>query len=293
MLITPQQLNDALRTDPQRYVVCDVRHDLMKPSYGAEQYAKGHIPGAVFVSVDDDLSAHGDDAINGGRHPLPRPEVAAARLGQLGIDHTKIVVAYDDMGHNYSVRLWWMLQWLGHPQVLLLDGGYPRWLAERYAVDSTPVTNAAVAFDAHMLEARLNNAAMVDLHAVLHNLAQQRFTLVDARLAERYRGEVEAIDPIAGRIPGAINRPWKANLNADGTFKSAAQLAIEFRQVLGDVATENIVHQCGSGVTACHNIFAMQLAGLGQTKLYPGSYSEWVEGYLPASSSAKRPVLRG
>lgn len=267
----------ARLADPQ-LVILDVRHDLAQPAWGREQYRISHLPGARFVGIDDDLSA----AKNGrnGRHPLPTAEVAAQRFGRLGIGAGSQVVAYDQGGGMYASRAWWMLRNLGHENVAVLDGGFDKWQRER-----RPLTDAVAERPAAPLQARALQP-VVSAETLQQDLAQPTLTLIDARAPERFRGENEPIDPVAGHIPGARNRFWGDNVNPDGTFKPAPVLRSEFAKLLGGVPLERVVHYCGSGVTACHNLLAMEVAGLPGTRLYPGSWSEW-------SADPARPVATG
>ena len=249
-------------------VLCDVRHDLVRPdTWGREQYAAGHIPGAIFVHLDTDLSA--PKTGTNGRHPLPTPERAAATFGRLGIGPGKQVVAYDQGGGAYAARLWWMLRWLGFDAVAVLDGGYAKWSAEGRVVSTDPTEPTPATFEIARVTPTVNATG------VMASIPRQGLLILDARAPERFRGETEPFDPVAGHIPGARNRPYTQNLNADGTFKEPAFLRAEFGAILDDVPHDQVVHQCGSGVTACHNILAMEIAGLGGTRLYPGSWSEW------------------
>jgi len=265
-IISTEELETHL-ADPD-LVICDVRHDLTKPdSWGREQYAAGHIPGAIFVHLDTDLSA--PKTGTNGRHPLPTPERAAATFGRLGIARGRQVVAYDQGGGAYAARLWWMLRWLGFQSVAVLDGGFAKWSAEGRVV-STDVTEPT---PAHFDIARVTPT--VNATGVMASIPRQGLVIVDARAPERFRGDKEPFDPVAGHIPGARNRPHTDNLNADGTFKHPSFLRAEFGALLDGTSHEQVVHQCGSGVTACHNILAMELAGMAGTRLYPGSWSEW------------------
>ncbi|MFO1302626.1 MAG: sulfurtransferase [Burkholderiales bacterium] len=248
-------------------VICDVRHDLARPGWGLEQYASGHIPGAVFVDLDHDLSA--TKTGTNGRHPLPTPEQAAATFGRLGIAPDKQVIAYDQGGGAFAARLWWMLRWLGHEAVAVLDGGYAKWCAEGRVVSA----DATATVPSHYAIRRV--APTVNATGIMASIPRRSLLILDARAPERYRGETEPFDPVAGHIPGARNRPHTHNLNADGTFKTASALRDEFGAILDGTPHDLVVHQCGSGVTACHNILAMEVAGLGMTRLYPGSWSEW------------------
>jgi thiosulfate/3-mercaptopyruvate sulfurtransferase len=265
-LITTGEL--ANLTGRPDVVVCDVRHDLARPdAWGEAQYRAGHIPGAVFVHLDRDLSA--PKTGTNGRHPLPSPEAAAALFGRLGIAVGKQVVAYDQGGGMFAARLWWMLQWLGFEAAAVLDGGYAKWVAEGRAIDTDAVAPAPAEFTVERVTPTVNATG------VMASLARQRLLLIDARAPERFRGETEPLDPVAGHIPGARNRPYTLNLNADGTFKHPAFLRAEFGALLAGEPHDLVVHQCGSGVTACHNLLAMEIAGISGTRLYPGSWSEW------------------
>lgn len=252
--------------DPD-WLVVDVRHQLADTGYGERVYAEGHVPGAVFLHCDRDLS--GSMTGSNGRHPLPAPEKLAARLGAIGIGAATQVVVYDDAQGMIAGRLWWLLRWLGHARVALLDGGLPAWQAA-----SQPLTPALPLLRPAQFVAELNDA-MVDADYVKAFLQTSRMHLVDARSPDRFRGENETIDPVGGHIPGAVNRFFRDNLQADGRFKPAAELRAEWLAVLAGAAPEAVVHQCGSGVSACHNLLAMEIAGLPGSRLYAGSWSEW------------------
>jgi len=272
---------DALRTllDRPGLVLFDCRHDLMKPDAGAAAYALGHIPGARFAHSDTDLS--GAKTGKTGRHPLPDEAALTNWLGTNGVDASKQVVAYDHAGGASATRLWWMLRWLGHDRVAVLDGGWEGWISAGH-----PSTTATPAAQSTTFSAAPKANMHVDVAYVLAHLQDPHMVVLDARAAERYRGEVEPIDPVAGRIPGARNRLYKNNLGNDGRFKSAEALRAEFTTLLGSTGPEEVVHQCGSGVSACHNILAMEIAGLPGSRLYPGSWSEWC-------ADPARPVERG
>lgn len=252
--------------DPD-WLVVDVRHQLADTGYGERVYAEGHVPGAVFLHCDRDLS--GSMTGSNGRHPLPAPEKLAARLGAIGIGAATQVVVYDDAQGMIAGRLWWLLRWLGHARVALLDGGLPAWQAA-----NQPLTPALPLLRPAQFVAELNDA-MVDADYVKAFLQTSRMHLVDARSPDRFRGENETIDPVGGHIPGAVNRFFRDNLQADGRFKPAAELRAEWLAVLAGAAPEAVVHQCGSGVSACHNLLAMEIAGLPGSRLYAGSWSEW------------------
>ncbi|MCC6380416.1 MAG: sulfurtransferase [Burkholderiales bacterium] len=276
-LIDPATL--ASRLGDPGWVVLDARHDLAHPvDWGRGEYRKGHVPGAVFVHLDTDLSAPKNGS--NGRHPLPAPDVAAALFGRCGIGAATQVVCYDQDSGMIASRAWWMLRWLGHRAVAVLDGGYARWVREGRRV-STDVPSPKPR--ALPVGALLPTANAGEVRA---SLEARAFAIVDARAPERFRGEVEPLDPVAGHIPGARNRPFGRNLGPDGTFRSAAALKADYEEFLRDVPTNRVVHQCGSGVSACHNILAMAVAGYPVTRLYPGSWSEWV-------ADRSRPVATG
>jgi len=260
-------------------VLFDCRHDLMNPDAGAQAYARSHIPGARFAHTDRDLS--GAKTGTTGRHPLPDPAAFMAWLGSNGVDSSKQVVAYDHAGGASATRLWWMLRhWLGHERVAVLDGGWEGWnqAGARVTAELPGIVPAIFSGSPHRVA--------VDVRYVLSHLNDPEVVVIDARAPERYRGESEPIDPVAGHIPGARNRLYKNNLDAGGRFKPPAELRGEFNALLAGKRPDQIVHQCGSGVSACHNLLAMEVAGLTGSKLYPGSWSEWC-------ADPGRPVARG
>jgi thiosulfate/3-mercaptopyruvate sulfurtransferase len=271
LLITATQLQ-ALQTQGTPCAVLDCSFDLMKPELADGFFASERIAGALPAHLDKDLSTHQpDQAINGGRHPLPQRERVAQWLGSLGIHNGMQIVVYDRNKGHYCGRLWWMLKWLGHEAVAVLDGGLQAWKDAGGGLDSGPVAPAAPArFD---LKTPLRQLVLTD--AVSAALGQPAQTVVDARAGARYRGEVEPLDPVAGHIPGALNRPFTENFSEDGRFKSPEQLNAEWTQVLAGRPASSVVHHCGSGVTAVPNVIAMELAGFGPTALYAGSWSEW------------------
>ena len=277
MLITTESLAQHVH-DPA-WVVFDCRHDLFDLAEGERQFREGHIPGAHYASIDIDLS--GDKNGRNGRHPLPSPAAFTAFLARHGVSNTSTVVAYDDAGGAFAARLWWMARWIGLTNALLLDGGIPKWLAEGRALS----TNVPVPLPS-ALRGQADPLMVWSSAEVLAHLDDPAFALIDARAPERYRGETEPIDPVAGHIPGALNRFYKQNLNADLTLRSATELHEEFLQLIAGNPTRNVLHQCGSGVTACMNLLAMEYAGLKGSKLYAGSWSEWV-------SDPARPVVPG
>lgn len=259
--------------------IFDCRHNLAQPDRGAAQYRAGHIPGAKFAHLEHDLC--GEKTGTNGRHPLPVPSRFLAWLGERGVAPHHRVVAYDDAGGMYAARLWWLLRWFGHAQAALLDGGLPLWEAE-----GRPLTRDIPRYPATAYAAEPRRRAVVELAQVQASLGAARYTLLDARAANRYAGLEENIDPKAGHIPGARNRNFQLNLGAEGRFKSPQALRAEFDRLLGETGPSAVVHYCGSGVSACHNLFAMELAGLGGSRLYPGSWSEWC-------SDPRRPIATG
>jgi thiosulfate/3-mercaptopyruvate sulfurtransferase len=267
---------DELFRHPQ-WRVFDCRHDLMKPELGESQYRTAHIPGAAFAHLDRDLSAPKNGT--NGRHPLPDPQAFIAWLGRQGLKPTDTAVCYDGGSGTMAARLWWMLRWVGHDAVAVLDGGYAKWVKE-----GLPVNAEAPAFPATAYRGRVRPEMAVDVGYVESHLGQS--TLLDARAPARWRGEAEPIDPVAGRIPGSLNRYSNDNLRADGTFKQPEVLKHEFLSVLGTRKLQDIIHSCGSGVAACHNLLAMEIAGLKGARLYAGSWSEWI-------ADPKRPRERG
>lgn len=267
--------------DPQ-WVIFDCRHDLTDPEKGGRQYAEAHVPGAHFASVEAALAGRKNG--KNGRHPLPRPEEFAAFLESHGVGAQSTVVAYDDAGGLYAARLWWLVRWLGHERVLLLDGGWSKWVAEGGATTTaSPVPSPSLT---GLRSLGVAGMGVWSAQEVATRLADATGVLIDARQPERYRGEIEPIDRIAGHIPGALNRFYKRNLQADLTFRSPEELRTEFVALLGARTPERVGHQCGSGITACANIFAMEYAGLVGSNLYAGSWSEWI-------SDGARPVARG
>jgi thiosulfate/3-mercaptopyruvate sulfurtransferase len=255
--------------DPQ-WIVLDCRHDLNNPNAGRIAYETGHILGAQFVQLDADLSGEkiGLDGIFHGRHPLPEKDAFIEKLRNWGINQNSQIVAYDAQGGMFAARLWWMLRWIGHEAVAVLDGGLNAWQMPGLTLSSTHITPLR-----GNIASRPTLASTVNAAAVLANLEAPLLTLVDARAPDRFHGENETLDPAGGHIPGAKNRFFKENLQADGRFKTAQQLAQEWRNIIGNPKTA--VMQCGSGVTACHNLLAMEIAGLPGAALYPGSWSEW------------------
>ena len=284
-LISATQLQ-ALLDSQAPCMVFDCSCDLMQAETGPAQYQEAHIPGAVYAHLDNALSSKGDrritGAASGGRHPLPARDVFASWLGSVGFSNGMQAVVYDRQGANYCGRLWWMLKWLGHDNVAVLDGGFQAWQAAGGAVSG----GAETARPAATFQLGEPLVQLVDVDTVVARLGKPGQQVLDARGAPRFRGEVEPIDPVAGHIPGALNRAFNLNIRPDGHFKDAATLRAEFTALLGQRDPATVVHHCGSGVSAVPNILAMEIAGLGRTALFAGSWSEWC-------SDPSRPVAKG
>lgn len=262
---------DALERHLQdpRWVIIDCRFNLAEPAAGEAAYRENHIPNARYAHLERDLS--GAKTPFTGRHPLPESQALARRLGDWGIDNAKQVIAYDDAGGAMAARLWWLMRWLGHIAVTVLDGGIIRWREERRPLTAEPPRIIRAEFSP-----RIDHESLVDSDFVARNLTEKQSTVLDARAAERFSGKTEPIDPVAGHIPGAVNRPFDRNLDARGEFLKPAALRESFREALPDTDPERVIHMCGSGVTACHNLLAMEIAGLSGSRLYAGSWSEWI-----------------
>lgn len=266
----------ALRTTGRPLVLLDCSFDLAAPAAGERAHEAGHIPGSFYAHLDRDLA--GAKTGSNGRHPLPDKDAFAVTVGRWGIGPQTQVVCFDAQGGPYAARAWWMLQWLGHAPAAVLDGGLAAWTGAGHALSP----QATPAQDCGPYPFGSTTMPTIDAATLLKTLGQR--LIVDARAGERFRGEVEPLDAVAGHIPGASNRFFKNNLAADGRFRAAAELRVEF-EAWGQDASK-IVHQCGSGVTACHNLLAMAHAGLPGSTLYPGSWSEW-------SADPGLPVARG
>jgi thiosulfate/3-mercaptopyruvate sulfurtransferase len=278
-LISTDEL--ARRLADPALVLVDCRHNLSDVEAGERAYLASHLPGARFMHLDRDLS--GERTGKNGRHPLPDVAALSAGLGGIGIDASKQVVAYDQNNGMWASRLWWLLHWLGHEAAAVLDGGIDKWIAEGRPTTADMPRVKPARFVA------MAPRAVATSDEILRHLSDQAsnlLTIVDARAPERFRGDIEPLDPVAGHIPGALNRPNGDNLMPDGTFKPAELLRAEFEAQLGTVPLSSVVHQCGSGISASHNLLAMAVAGLPGSRLYPGSWSEWV-------ADSTRPVARG
>jgi len=269
-LIGPADADRLQRESTAQVLICDCRFDLSDLAAGARAYAEGHLPGAIYVNLDQDLS--GVKTGSNGRHPLPAREQFAARMAELGAGDGTQIIAYDAKDGRYAARLWWMLRWVGHTSVAVLDGGLDAWQAAGLPLTDLPSAPRT----GGRFSVRPAAAFTVSYEDVRIGVSQASGPcVIDARSPDRFRGENETMDPVGGHIPGARNRFFMDNLRADGTFKPAAQLRAEFEEILGKTPTTDSIFQCGSGVTACHNLLAMSIAGLEGASLYPGSWSEW------------------
>ena len=269
-------------------VVLDCRFDLARPDAGGRAYLAGHIPTARYVDLNRDLSAPVTGA--SGRHPLPAPERMAARFEELGVRERSQVVLYDEINGSFAARAWWLLRWLGHSKAAVLDGGMKAWRGAGGELESGgtigPGTEAVFRNSARPPVPRTDRQAVASAAELVDLIKEGRGVLVDARAPERFAGTVEPIDAVAGHIPGAINHPFSANLREDGRFLPPDELERLWRERLNGVSPADAVAMCGSGVTACHNLLAMEIAGLSGAKLYPGSWSEWIR-------DPEHPVARG
>jgi thiosulfate/3-mercaptopyruvate sulfurtransferase len=273
-IISARELHAHL--DDPKFVTIDCRHSLQDFGLGLRLYDEGHIPGAFFAAVEDDLA--GPKTGKNGRHPLPDPDVFARFLRELGVDDDTQVVAYDAGGDMFAARCWSLVRWIGHDAVAILDGGYTTWVQSGYQVSAAPVEPVREG----NIQARVRAGMIVDAEHVRKHLGSEAMQLVDARAADRFAGQNETIDPVAGHIPGARNRWFKENFNDDGTLKSPADLVAAF----ASIDPKRVVHQCGSGVSSAVNQLAMLHAGLGETPIYAGSWSEWI-------ADPSRPVATG
>lgn len=276
-LVSTEQL--AQHLDDPNWIVFDCRFTLTDGEAGRKAYQRGHIPGSRYAHLDDDLSA--PITPTSGRHPLPDPLLLAEKLGNWGVDNTKQVVVYDDSFGSMAVRMWWLLRWLGHDAVALLDGGLPSWMRQKLPTDiELPAIQPA------RFVPELRNSLCADAAEVEQARQDQSRLVVDARPEERFSGMREPLDAVAGHIPGSINWTFEENIAMDGRYLPADELREAYLALLNGIPPEQVIHSCGSGVTASHNILAMEIAGLPSGKLYPGSWSEWI-------TDPARPVATG
>jgi thiosulfate/3-mercaptopyruvate sulfurtransferase len=259
--------------------IFDCRFELTVPDKGYHDHLESHIPGSHFVDLEKDLSAEPDG--KNGRHPLPSIHALSTLFSKLGIDESVQVICYDDQGGGYAARMWWCLKYLGHRLAAVLEGGFPAWTRAGYPTQSEMSVRKGREFSANP-----NPAMLIHVDKIQECLLSNELILIDSRTPERYRGEEEPWDPVAGHIPGASNRFWQANLGADQTPRSEVVLAQEFKDLISNRDPSSVVYYCGSGVTGCLNVLAMEYAGLGRAALYAGSWSEWC-------ADPKRPVQTG
>lgn len=276
-LITAQVLHDSV--PDANWAILDCRFDLTDPDQGEEAYRSGHIPCAVYAHLDRDLAAKPNGA--SGRHPLPAVEEMVATFSRCGIDSSVQVIAYDDRGGGFAARLWWMLRFLGHDSAAVLDGGISAWTQAGY-----PLTDGVEHRAVRTFHASVRPEMVASLQQIRERSESSHARLIDARAPERYRGELEPLDPVAGHIPGAVNRFWQDNLNEQGYFRPSEELADAFQELMGDTPPDQFIAYCGSGVTSCHHLLAMEHIGLKGARLYPGSWSQWC-------SDPRRPIALG
>jgi thiosulfate/3-mercaptopyruvate sulfurtransferase len=277
ILLSAQRLNELISGDG--CLVVDCRFDLVNPGKGKAAWLTGHIPGAAYAHLDDDLAA--PVQLHTGRHPLPEPARFAEFLASAGWSDNKLLVAYDEGSNAISSRLWWMMRYFGK-RAALLDGGFQAWLEAGLPLE----TGAPSKHPSAPQQLTANPHMIVSADFISQRLGSADAVVLDARAPERYSGEVEPLDTRAGHMPGALNRPFSENLDGSGRFREARELKAEFESLLGKTNAKNVIHSCGSGVTACHNLFAMELAGLDASCLYPGSWSHWIR-------DPDRPVVTG
>ena len=271
----------AAHLDDPAWVLFDCRASLADPEAGPKAYATSHIPGARHIHLERELS--GPVTPDTGRHPLPDPRSLAVVLGRAGVAAETQIVAYDDMQGAYAARLWWLARWLGHTQVAVLNGGWQQWLKEERPVTAALPMPRAQTFPSRDVP---GNAVMSVIDVLELVRGRKHGVLLDARAPARFRGDEEPVDPVAGHIPGAVNLPFAGNIAEDGRFKSPAELRRRFEQASAGLRSDQVICMCGSGVTACHNLLAMEAAGLKGARLYAGSWSEWIR-------DPTRPVARG
>ncbi|MBI5461554.1 MAG: sulfurtransferase [Gammaproteobacteria bacterium] len=266
-LVSAAELAEHL--DDPDWRIIDCRFDLKQPDAGEAAYREGHIPGALYAHLDRDLS--GPITPASGRHPLPDPHTLCATFSRWGIDADTQVICYDTHANAYAGRLWWLLRWLGHERLAVLDGGMKAWESSNYAFDTTVPQIAATVFRGNP-----RNDMLVTTHEIAAQLDSHTHCLIDVRTAERFAGEKELLDPVAGHIPGARNLPYQSNLDAGDCYLPPEALKKMYRRVLDDIAPDHCIVMCGSGVTACQSLIALELAGMSGAKLYAGSWSEWI-----------------
>ena len=264
--------------DNEEFIIFDCRCDIKDPKHGIESYTEGHIRNSIFVDIDNDLASK--KTLKSGRHPLPDPDLLAQKLSQWGLSNSKQAVVYDDAGGAFASRMWWILKWMGHDKVAVLDGGIHEWNKKGGKL----VTEQTI-FNRSEFETNINDEMQVDVSEVEDAQYKMDRIIIDARSKERYLGIEDKVDPIAGHVPGAISQPLSNNLVKGGTFKSPSELRLIYSKILGDTSPSTMISMCGSGITACHNILAMEIAGLKGTTLFVGSWSEWI-------TDSSRPIAK-
>ena len=266
-IISAKDLIKNLGND--NFIIFDCRCDISDSSYGIDAYNEGHIENSIFVDIDHDLAS--EKTADSGRHPLPDPKLFSEKLSQWGMTNNKQAVIYDDAGGAFAGRMWWILKWLGHSDVAVLDGALGAWMSS-----GGKLTSKVTIFERAVFEPNLNDSMHVSIKDVEDAQYKMNKLIIDARSKERYLGIKDPVDPIAGHIPGAISHPLGKNLDKNGHFKSPEELRHNFIKLIGDTASSDIISMCGSGITACHNILALEISGIKNVSLFVGSWSEWI-----------------
>ena len=266
-IISAENLIESL--PDENTLVFDCRCDIKDTTYGIQAYTEGHIPGSIYVNVDTDLAS--EKTPSSGRHPLPDADALSEKLSQWGLSSEKQAVIYDDASGAFAGRMWWILKWLGHKKVAVLDGG----LGSYMSIGGKLTTDETI-FEKNIFTPNIQSEMVVEITDVEEAQYKMNKLIIDARSKERYLGIKDLVDPIAGHVPGAISHPLSLNLNKDGKFRSPEDLKLAFDKIIADTTSENVISMCGSGITACHNILAMEIAGIKGIKLYVGSWSEWI-----------------
>jgi thiosulfate/3-mercaptopyruvate sulfurtransferase len=267
-IISVEDLNKNLSNDD--WFIFDCRFLLKDPEGGLKKFEQGHIPGAQFADMDKDLASAMTPS--SGRHPLPDPIELADKLQRWGVNNSSQIICYDDMSGAFAARMWWLLKWLGHNDVAVLDGGVDKWTASSLALETDVRKRSQGTFSG-----QANNNMWVNVSFVKRQLAENKINLLDARSGERFTAKDSKTDPVAGHIPGAMSFPFAENLSKQGVFLPAQELRKRFAETLSDSQNKEVINMCGSGVTACHNLLAMSIAGLPMTRLFVGSWSEWIK----------------
>ncbi len=276
-IISVEDLNKNLNT--QDWLIFDCRFILKDPEGGLKKFNQGHIPGAQYADMDKDLAS--PMTSTSGRHPLPNPDEFINKLQSWGVNNTSQIICYDDMSGAFAARMWWLLKWLGHNDVAVLDGGIDKWTANNLTLETDTQQKAAGSFSG-----QANNDMWVDVEFVQKELAENNINLLDARSAERFTAKDTKTDPVAGHVPGAMSYPFAENLSKQGVFLPLEELQKRFAPMLPSSEKKEVINMCGSGVTACHNLLAMRIAELPMTRLFVGSWSEWIK-------DKSRPVATG